>query len=160
MVTGVTYSSVEEWLQIDRFKSVEQRADKNSDYNFKVNCDGESVHVVKPPEQEYVGVVCEHEFEPEFLSNFLSRPDHEKDEFLSRLQSVLTNAPGKYMFFDDDERPCGFVDDFRVLRFERALFPNDSTRQRLIDTIEQFAFVRKFVGDQEGIYKSQLDAQR
>lgn len=162
MASDLQYSDVEAWLEPyrHRFHNVRQIPDENVDFNVEITCDDEVVNVTKPPQRDLLVVGCTHQFGDEFLGNFINRSDYEKLTFLLQMESILVVLPGKFVFCDQHGQVSGFSGSFQRLRFERPVFPQGAVRQRLVDTIEQFAYARKFVGFNEYVYLSELNPQR
>jgi hypothetical protein len=162
MTSDLQYSDVEAWLESYQhlLHNIREIPDESVEFNFAVNCDDEEVNVVKPHHQNHLAVHCTHRFSDEFLSNFLNRSDYEKLNFLTGMQAMLMALPGKFLLIDQYGETAGISDPFQEIRFQRSVFPEGPVRQRLIDTIEQFAYARKIVGFNEYIYQSELQTRR
>lgn len=158
MTAKIRSTRIEDWLDEDILETIEEVPDPNVDFNFYVRYMSQPAHVVHPHNEDKIVVNTNYDFSVEFLSNFIDRPDHEKDEFLARLQSILTNSAASYFFLTDDDEPCGYLGEWQKLRLREMIYPDGMNQDRLMNSIFDISETRIFVADQASIYLSQLDS--
>lgn len=148
MANAVSFSDVEAWLDALPemvFRDVEQVPDSNATFNFRVKeASGLVVHVFQPSSKEQVVVAMNLTFDGDEL-----RAVHEnRDQFMSKISSVLANSPGVYGYTDENGNQVP-DDEFNTVALRHWIYPDGLTEQKLnetvIDMISAAAFVRDAV---------------
>jgi hypothetical protein len=147
MTQDIGQSQIRDWLDDDLLEQIERVESREVEYNFRIVLSGLSIHVIKRQQGGPIIITSTVMFSEAGVSEL---SDSQQNHLMAQLQTVLTNAPGFYLFKDSDLETVDF-EDMEGIEIQHRVYPDEAsqhlTMNGIIDVMRVLVYTRDTIAN-------------